>query len=139
MGSLPVMLTEIPQKGDPFGMYDTMLIIIGVSLVLAILVLMTLIIMAEGKIFQAIDNKKKGKKKETKAPAAKKSPAPAAKAAAPAAPYVEPGVPPQVVAAIAAAVASMEGGKFELRSVTRAKGAQSTWNMAGTISYTEPF
>ncbi|MDO5601346.1 MAG: OadG family transporter subunit [Oscillospiraceae bacterium] len=135
LGSL---LAVIPQPGDPFTSFDGMVIIIGISLVLAILVLLTLIILGEGKIFKSIDRRKKGAKKEPAPQKAEKAAAPSASTGS-SAPYIEPGVPPQVIAAIAAAVASMEDGKFELRSVTRAKGAQSAWNMAGTVSNTEPF
>lgn len=122
----------------PFNMDDVLVIVIGVSLVLAILVVLTIIITLEGKLFRWIDKKKKGAK-QASAPA--KSEKVAAVPAAPVqnVPYIGPDVSPQVIAAIAAAVASMEDGKFELRSVTRAKGAQNVWNTAGTAAYTEPF
>lgn len=138
LGSLLAAQAGIPQPGDLFSAFDGMIIIIGISLVLAILVVLTLIIVLEGKIFKSIDKKKKGAKQASVPKKAEKA---TAAPVAPVAnvPYIEPGVPAQVVAAIAAAVASMEDGKFELRSVTRAKGAQSAWNMAGTVSYTEPF
>ena len=52
---------------------------------------------------------------------------------------IESGIPPEVVAAIAAAVAAMDGGKYTLRSLTRKKEGRSPWNVAATVSYTQPF
>lgn len=114
-------------------------VITGLSLVFGILVLLWLILMVEGKLFESIDRKKKEKAElEEAAKAAPAAPAPAAPAPA-SAPVVQEGIPPEVVAAIAAAVSQVEGGKYTLRSVTTAQKGHSQWGLAGVISYTEPF
>ena len=65
---------------------------------------------------------------------------PKASAAAPAAaPVIEDGIPDEVVAAIAAAIASMDGGRYTLRSLTRKKEGRGAWSLAGVVSTTEPF
>lgn len=119
---------------------DPVVVAIGISLVFLILVILTLIILLQGRIFDAITagQKKKAAAQQAAKPAAP-APAPAAKAAAPAAPYVEEGIPAEVVAAIAAAVACVDGGKYTLRSLTRAKDGRGAWGLAGVVSGTEPF
>ena len=52
---------------------------------------------------------------------------------------IEAGIPGEIVAAIAAAVASMDGGKYVMRSVKRAPRGRNAWSQAGVMSYTEPF
>ena len=116
------------------------MVAIGISLVFLILVILTLIILLQGRIFDAItaSQKKKAAAQQAAKPAAP-APAPAPRAAAPAAPYVEEGIPAEVVAAIAAAVACVDGGKYTLRSLTRAKDGRGAWGLAGVVSGTEPF
>ena len=125
---------------------DPVVVATGISLVFLILVVLTLIILLQGKIFDSIAASKKAKAEQQAAALAaaepkKAAPAPAAapaRAAAPA-PYVEEGIPAEVVAAIAAAVACMDGGKYTLRSLTRAKDGRGAWGLAGVISGTDPF
>lgn len=112
---------------------NAVVVAIGISLVFLILVILTLVILLQGKIFDSITA---GKKQKAAAPAAPQKAAP--QKAAPA-PVVEEGIPPEVVAAIAAAVASIEGGKYTLRSLTRVKDGRGAWGLAGAVSGTEPF
>ena len=113
----------------------------GVSLVFLILLILIVVILIQGKIFTALDKKKKDKEaqettKQAAAPVA--APAPAAQQPAPA-PAVEQGIPPEVVAAIVAAVSAATGGEYTLRSVTTAKRGRGSWGLAGVIQSTEPF
>lgn len=105
----------------------------GVSLVFLILLLLTFVITVQGKIFGAIEQRKKAKA----APAAPAVPAPAAPVKCP--PFVEEGIPEEVVAVIAAAVAASSGGKYTLRSLTRVSSGRGSWGAAGVVSGTEPF
>lgn len=114
---------------------NAVVVAIGISLVFLILVILTLVILLQGKIFDSIA----AGKKQKAAAAAPAAPQKAAPAPAPAAPVVEEGIPPEVVAAIAAAVASLEGGKYTLRSLTRVKDGRGAWGLAGVVSGTEPF
>ncbi len=118
---------EVPSIGT--------VVIVGFGMVLAILVVLVLILSAEGAIFQALDKKRLEKAREV---AEKAAVIAAVNAPAPA-PVIESGIPPEVVAAIAAAVAAMDGGKYTLRSLTRKKEGRSPWNVAATVSYTQPF
>lgn len=125
--------TDLVTKPEP-----SVLVVVatGLSLVFIILVLLTIVLSLEGKIFSSIDRKKK-----TPPPASKPS-VPQQPAAVPApvvAPVVQEGIPPEVVAAITAAVASIEGGRYTLRSVTASQKGRGQWGLAGVISYTEPF
>ncbi len=114
---------------------NAVVVAIGISLVFLILVILTLVILLQGKIFDSLAAGKK--QKAAAAPAAPPKAAPVVPA--PAAPAVEEGIPPEVVAAIAAAVASLEGGKYTLRSLTRVKDGRGAWGLAGVVSGTEPF
>lgn len=129
--TMPTLLAIDPQPGD------VVVALTGISLVFLILVLLMVIIIIEGKVFESIAAKKKAAQE-----AAKAAPAPvatAAPAAAPA-PVVEEGIPGAIVAAIAAAVACMSGGKYTLRAVRRAGKEQgSGWRKAGTSDVTSPF
>ena len=102
---------------------DVVITITGIVLVFAILVLLMLIIMLEGKIFDNINNKKNGKPAAPKAPAAP-------------APVVEEGIPGDVVAAIMAAIHAMGNGKYTLKAVRRAANG---WSKAGVNDTTAPF
>ena len=99
-----VVLAIEPQPSD------VVVMLTGISLVFAILVLLMLIIMLEGKFFDSLNAKKSAKKDaQVKAVAASPKHAapakPAAAAPAPEEPVVEQGIPGEVVAAIAAAIA----------------------------------
>ena len=113
--------------------FDIVVMLTGLVLVFAILVLLMLIITVEGKIFDKMNEKKKGGAVNAAKPAA-----PAAKpaeAAAPA-PVVEKGISAEIVAVIAAAVAAMSGGKYTLRAVRR---SSNNWGRAGVDDVTSPF
>ena len=129
---------------------DVVITITGIVLVFAILVLLMLIIMLEGKIFDSMNAKKKAAKEAAKAPAvqpaapvqqAAAAPKAAAKPAAPVqqaapAPVVEEGIPGDVVAAIMAAIHAMGNGKYTLKAVRRAANG---WSKAGVNDTTAPF
>lgn len=117
--------------------FDVVVTITGIVLVFAILVLLMAIITLEGKIFDAMNDKKAAAKAAPTAAA--KPAAPAAKPAAaqaPAAPQVEQGIPADVVAAIMAAIYSMGNGKYVLKAVRRGKNG---WGKAGVNDTTAPF
>ena len=126
---------------------DATVVITGLVLVMGMLVVLCLIIMVEGKLFDRGEQlahrtgaPRVAKATQEAAARAKAAPAPAA---APAAPAV-PGVAPEVVAAIAAAVACTESGAV-VRSIRRAPApAGSTprrgaWGQAGLNAATRPF
>ena len=126
---------------------DATVVITGLVLVMAMLVVLCLIIMVEGKLFDRGEQlahrtgaPRVAQATQEAAARAKAAPAPAAAPAAPAA----PGVAPEVVAAIAAAVACTESGAV-VRSIRRAPApAGSTprrgaWGQAGLNAATRPF
>lgn len=117
---------EVPSIGT--------VVIVGIGLVMVILILLVFILDLEGAIFKSIDRKKAERAKNIAADA-EVVPAPVS----PADPMIESGIPAEVVAAIAAAVAAMDGGKYTLRSLTRKKDGRGPWNVAATVSYTQPF
>ncbi len=119
-------MSEIPSVGN--------VVVVGFGLVLVILVVLVLILSLEGSIFAAVDKKKKNAAAAVAAEA-KVVTAPDV----PTAPEIEAGIPAEVVAAIAAAIAAMDGGKYTLRSLTRKKDGRGPWNVAATVSYTQPF
>ena len=118
-----------------------MTVLIGMVVVMATLIALTLVFYLFGFIMSSADRKaKKQKMKEQKAAAS----APVAQAApvAPAAPVVQHGIPAEVVAAIAAAVAMMapEGKRYAVKSVSRRDaGGRSAWAAAGIADNTRPF
>lgn len=126
---------------------DGTVVLTSITLVFAMLVALCLIITVEGKIFDAIKNKKNGTKAAPKAPAA---PAPAAQniakaaPAAPAAPAADGSIPGEIVAAIAAAVASL-GENLTIRGIHRVQKKTATgsrrgaWGDAGVTQNTTPF
>lgn len=122
---------------------DATVVITGLVLVMGMLVVLCLIIMVEGKLFDRGEQlahrtgaPRVAKATQEAAARAKAAPAPAAPAA--------PGVAPEVVAAIAAAVACTESGAV-VRSIRRAPApAGSTprrgaWGQAGLNAATRPF
>jgi sodium pump decarboxylase gamma subunit len=114
---------------------DVVITITGIVLVFAILVLLMLIIMLEGKIFDSMNAKKKAAKEAAKAPAVQPA-APVQQAAAAPAPQVEEGIPGDVIAAIMAAIHAMGNGKYTLKAVRRSKNG---WGNAGVNDTTAPF
>ena len=129
--------------------YDGSVVATSLTLVFSMLVLLNLIIVLEGKIFDARDARKKAAALEaaannTQTPAPARAPAPApARAPAPApAPAPETGIPAEAVAAIAAAVACCEGENATVRSIRRAPraaGRRGVWGDAGVLQATRPF
>ncbi len=105
-------------------------VLTGLVLVFAILVLLFIILLIEGKLFVVLGRKQEQVKSETK---------PSNDARPQQAPIVEEGIPPQVVAAIAAAVHTMSSGSYTLRAVSTAKKGKSSWGLAGMAETTEPF
>ena len=124
---------------------DGTVVLTSITLVFAMLVALCLIITVEGKIFDAIKNKKNSTKA---APAAGAAPAAQniAKAApaAPAAPAADGSIPGEIVAAIAAAVASL-GENLTIRGIHRVQKKTATgsrrgaWGDAGVTQNTTPF
>lgn len=119
---------------------DATVVITGLVLVMGMLVVLCLIIMVEGKLFDRGEQlahrtgaPRVAKATQEAAARAKAAPAPAA-----------PGVAPEVVAAIATAVACTESGAV-VRSIRRAPApAGSTprrgaWGQAGLNAATRPF
>jgi sodium pump decarboxylase gamma subunit len=121
--------------------YDIVVTVTGVVLVFFILVLLMLIILFEGKVFDLLDAKKRAKVEAAHAQAAGKPATAPAAAVQPAGPDVEEGIPGDVVAAIAAAIAALGDGKYVLRAVRRAgnDSGRSVWGKAGTSDTTAPF
>lgn len=135
-------------------------ILTGITLVFAILVLLTFIIKVQGKIFTGIDRKKAAAAAPSKAqPAVVPAVNTVVPTVAPSA-AVEPelvaaiagatyanaspmGVPGEIVAAITAAVAAVSEGPFEILSITKNKqkkaAGRSAWSRAAVRAYTEPF
>ena len=119
---------------------DATVVLTSITLVFAMLVALCLIITVEGKLFDALNNKKNPKpapKKESK-PAA----APAAKPAAPA-PKTEGSIPGEIIAAISAAVATVMGGNAVIRGIKRIPknggSRRGAWGDAGVQEHTTPF
>ena len=134
---------------------DGTVVLTSITLVFAMLVALCLIITVEGKIFDAIKNKKNGTKAAPAAPAAPAAQniakaAPAAQniakaaPAAPAAPAADGSIPGEIVAAIAAAVASL-GENLTIRGIHRVQKKTATgsrrgaWGDAGVTQNTTPF
>ena len=128
---------------------DGTVVLTSITLVFAMLVALCLIITLEGKIFDAINNKKNNKPaapKASAAPAAKAAPAPAAKPAAPVAKADNGSIPGEIIAAISAAVAAVvgEGAVIHgIRRVTKKSAAvgsrRGAWGEAGVREHTTPF
>ncbi len=121
---------------------DGTVVLTSITLVFAMLVALCLIITLEGKIFDALNNKKNNKPAAPKAPAAKA--APAAKPAAPVAKADNGAIPGEIIAAISAAVASVCGGNAVIRGIKRitkpaAGSRRGAWGEAGVREHTTPF
>ena len=121
---------------------DGTVVLTSITLVFAMLVALCLIITLEGKIFDALNNKKNNKPAAPKAPAAKA--APAAKPAAPAAKADNGAIPGEIIAAISAAVAEVMGSNAVIRGIKRitkpaAGSRRGAWGEAGVREHTTPF
>lgn len=119
---------------------DGTVVLTSITLVFAMLVALCLIITAEGKLFDALNNKKNPKP----APKADKPAAvPAAKPAAAPAPKAEGGIPGEIIAAISAAVATVVGGNAVIRGIKRIPknggSRRGAWGDAGVQEHTTPF
>lgn len=124
---------------------DGTVVLTSITLVFAMLVALCLIITVEGKIFDAIKNKKNGTKAAPAAPAAPAAQNIAKAAlAAPAAPAADGSIPGEIVAAIAAAVASL-GENLTIRGIHRVQKKTATgsrrgaWGDVGVTQNTTPF
>lgn len=123
--------------------FDGSLVSTSLVLVFGLLVVLCLIIMLEGKLFDSL-NKKRQDAARAELDRSVSAAAPAARKAAPApAPAVEAGIPGEVVAAIAAAVCCLEGGSVTVRSVRRlpqpGASRRGAWGQAGVVQNTQPF
>lgn len=121
---------------------DGTVVLTSITLVFAMLVALCLIITLEGKIFDALNNKKNNKPAAPKAPAAKA--APAAKPAAPVAKADNVAIPGEIIAAISAAVAEVMGSNAVIRGIKRitkpaAGSRRGAWGEAGVREHTTPF
>ena len=121
---------------------DGTVVLTSITLVFAMLVALCLIITLEGKIFDALNNKKNNKPAAPKAPAAKA--APAAKPAAPVAKADNGAIPGEIIAAISAAVAEVMGSNAVIRGIKRitkpaAGSRRGAWGDAGVREHTTPF
>ena len=121
---------------------DGTVVLTSITLVFAMLVALCLIITLEGKIFDALNNKKNNKPAAPKAPAAKA--APAAKPAAPVAKADNGAIPGEIIAAISAAVAEVMGSNAVIRGIKRitkpaAGSRRGAWGEAGVREHTTPF
>ena len=119
---------------------DGTVVLTSITLVFAMLVALCLIITAEGKLFDALNNKKN----PNPAPKADKpAAAPAAKPAAAPAPKAEGGIPGEIIAAISAAVATVVGGNAVIRGIKRIPknggSRRGAWGDAGVQEHTTPF
>lgn len=119
---------------------DGTVVLTSITLVFAMLVALCLIITVEGKLFDALNNKKNPKPTPKKAD--KPAAAPAAKPAAPA-PKTEGGIPGEIIAAISAAVATVVGGNAVIRGIKRIPknggSRRGAWGDAGVQEHTTPF
>lgn len=121
---------------------DGTVVLTSITLVFAMLVALCLIITLEGKIFDALNNKKNNKPAAPKAPAAKATPA--AKPAAPVAKADNGAIPGEIIAAISAAVAEVMGSNAVIRGIKRitkpaAGSRRGAWGEAGVREHTTPF
>lgn len=110
---------------------DSVVVMVGISLVFLILLLLTFIIVLQGKFFDWMETLRQPKHPLAAPPEKMPEPAPE--------PHMEQGIPPEVVAAISAAIAAMGDGKYQLRAVSCAKETRGAWGKAGIQHNTEPF
>ena len=122
--------------------------IAGIGIVFMCLVLLVLVILGFGKIFDSLNQKKAAKEATAAAKSAPKVSAPAPKAAAPvqAAPAVSAEDDDEVIAVISAVIAAMsaaDGTTYKVRSVKPAAsnslGGRTAWAMDGRRNNVMPF
>ncbi len=126
--------------------YDGMVVLTSLLLVFAMLIALSLIVTAEGKLFDTLNARKKAKAQAAlrQPPAAVPAPAVPAVPAAPApAPAVQGGIAPEIVAAIAAAVYAAEGQSTAIHAIRRlpagAPRRRGAWGDAGVAENVTPF
>ncbi len=137
--------------------HDGMVVLTSILLVFAMLIALSLIVTAEGKLFDALTARKRQKAvpplnaatptaapAAPSAPAPRPAPAPAPIPAAPAAPAADGSVAPEIVAAIAAAVYALEGEGAVVRGIRRLPNAvqrsrRGVWGDAGVAHNVRPF
>ncbi len=130
---------------------DGTVVLTSITLVFAMLVALCLIITVEGKIFDAIKNKKEwhqsrpqGTCRPCSARCTGRTEHRQGAPAAPAAPAADGSIPGEIVAAIAAAVASL-GENLTIRGIHRVQKKTATgsrrgaWGDAGVTQNTTPF
>lgn len=113
-------------------------VITGMVVVFIGLILLVLLVMLYGKLFESINRKKENKAKAEAAAAAENKPAENVSAA----PDIEDGIEEEVVAAIMGAVEAMSaqsGKKLALKSVKTVKPQRNAWAAAGIADNTRPF
>ena len=121
---------------------DGTVVLTSITLVFAMLVALCLIITLEGKIFDALNNKKNNKPAAPEGPGPKA--APAAKPAAPVAKADNGAIPGEIIAAISAAVAEVCGSNAVIRGIKRitkpaAGSRRGAWVTQGVREHTTPF
>ena len=113
-------------------------VITGMVVVFIGLILLVLLVMLYGKIFDAV-NRTKEEKKNAEAVKVETKPAENVPVVPPA---IEEGIEEEVVAVIAAAVEAMSaqsGKKLKLKSVKTVKPQRNPWAAAGIAENTRPF
>ena len=136
---LKAAMTALTAAADAGEILSTagLTILIGLTVVFAVLILLTAIFWLFGKVA--------GGRKKPARPAAPRAvvqetpkPAPAPR---PAPPAVQEGISEEIVAVIAAAVAAMEpeGKRYAVRSVSRSRSQRPVWALAGLSENTRPF
>ncbi len=148
MSELQCCAPELMLKGTESNLGGgtiASVVITGLVVVFIGLILLIICVSIYGKIFDSInkskDRKSKAEIEQKLREAAKGSVVPEAKVAYNP-PTVEDGISDEIVAVIAAAVAAMSeasGKKLVLKSVSRQKGARSSWAQAGIAENTRPF
>ena len=123
-------LTAAESAGKVMG-DSLMTALIGVVVVFATLVVLTLIFILFGKVMH------RPKKEAPAVPAPKPKPAAAPKIAP--TPAVQDGIPEEVVAVIAAASMAPEGKRYAVRKVSRVREGRPVWAAAGLAESTRPF
>lgn len=122
--------------------------IAGIGIVFMCLVLLVLVILGFGKIFDSLNQKKAAKEASAAAKNAPKASAPAPKAAAPvqAVPAASTEDDDEVIAVISAVIAAMsaaDGTTYKVRSVKPAAsnslGGRTAWAMDGRRNNVMPF
>ena len=114
-------------------------ILSGLTIVFVVLIFLTLVVWALGKVLGGSGRKTEaGGKPVAEAPAVPASPAVVA------GPVVEDGISNETVAVISASVAAVLGAGCVVRGVKRAqgqrgKGRRTAWGMAGMQQNTSPF